>query len=622
MKTVAKVLMLVAVLSVPVFAQRTVQATYSSGFRNSVTTTTGTWDLELWADNRGTGGIQCTLFNNGSFSGNWTDGYNTLLRIGKKFQNNTSITSLGTATNQISLRYDVSNFRSNRGATYMTVYGWTRNQMTEWYIMDDWRHWHPPTNNGNVGTSGDYRNVGTVNADGGVYDVIVATRTNQPSIDGTATFLQIFSIRRNPTRTSGTINVSAHFNRWEELVQNISVGGQNISFTNSSHLYEVSFCLEGFGGETRSSGGGSVNNLCIKWGGTASTRLCTWGGCTNCNTTTQGNFSLTTIVEPAAAGTITRSVNQPAGGYAPNTSVTLTRPSPSASEWVFSSWSGGGCTGTGPTCVVTMSADREVTATFTRPSTFNLIQTGALTGTGSTVPTPWTLNQGEHYGNSAATFSLGAAGATINVTTAGREWEPQFAQQNIALTQGQTYTLTFTARAVSGTRTLIAQFGQSSGDYETYAQNSFNLTTAAQPFTYTFTMDAASDPNVQFAFNLGGTGMSGTGVILSNVTLTQSTGTNISLKNSSAQINKQGLNAALTPNGRINVAFRASVSGTTTINLYNLKGGLIASEKIRTVSGTNYSHALSTGKLSNGIYVVDVQGGDGRVEQARVVIPK
>jgi len=41
------------------------------------------------------------------------------------------------------------------------------------------------------------QNKGTVTLDGSVYDLLVSQRVNQPSIDGTATFYQFWSVRRN-----------------------------------------------------------------------------------------------------------------------------------------------------------------------------------------------------------------------------------------------------------------------------------------------------------------------------------------------------------------------------------------------------------------------------------------
>ncbi|MCL1788991.1 MAG: glycoside hydrolase family 11 protein, partial [Oscillospiraceae bacterium] len=246
---------------------KTLAQTITGGFNNKI----NGWDVEAWADLRGVGTLKMDVYTDGSFSGSWGNSYNTLLRAGKKFPNNTSISSLG----DISLKYDVSGFNSTHGATYMCVYGWTRNQMTEWYIIDDWKHWKPPST-----TGGNYTNRGSITVDGGTYDIITSVRVNQPSIDGDKTFLQIFSIRRD-TRSSGNINVSAHFSKWAEVVKNVTAGSEVISFTPDAGLYEVSFCIEGFGGDNPSSGGATVNELCVKWGG-SNNYLCSYNGCDNC----------------------------------------------------------------------------------------------------------------------------------------------------------------------------------------------------------------------------------------------------------------------------------------------------------------------------------------------------
>ena len=181
------------------------------------------YSYELWKDY---GTTSMTLLGGGKFSCSWSNIGNALFRIGKKWDCTKTWQQLGT----ISVAYNVD-YRPN-GNSYMCVYGWTRSPLIEYYIVDSWGSWRPPGSN----------SMGTINVDGGTYDIYVTDRINQPSIDGTTTFKQFWSVRTQK-KTSGVISVSKHFEAWTSKGLNLGL------------MYEASLTIEGY----QSSGSATVN---------------------------------------------------------------------------------------------------------------------------------------------------------------------------------------------------------------------------------------------------------------------------------------------------------------------------------------------------------------------------
>jgi endo-1,4-beta-xylanase len=196
------------------------------------------YDYELWNQNK-QGTTSMTIGNGengGTFKCSWSGILNVLFRAGRKFNQTQTHSQIGT----ISIEYNASAFSITGDVGYLSVYGWVTggspDELIEYYIVERRGNYNP-------GASGPSSvNMGTATIDGGTYTFYVTTRTNQPSIQGTKTFKQYWSIR-NSNRTSGTISVSEHFNKWAALA---AVSGTTMTSISNGKMYEVALKVEGY----------------------------------------------------------------------------------------------------------------------------------------------------------------------------------------------------------------------------------------------------------------------------------------------------------------------------------------------------------------------------------------
>lgn len=111
---------------------------------------------------------------------------------------------------------------TNSGGGSQGVYGWTTNPLIEYYVEDNGSSF-----------AGTYE--GSVNTDGGTYNIYKHQQVNQPSIQGTQTFWQYISVRTSNRGTGQNVAVTLpnHFNAWASHGMNLGTFNYQILYVES-----------------------------------------------------------------------------------------------------------------------------------------------------------------------------------------------------------------------------------------------------------------------------------------------------------------------------------------------------------------------------------------------------
>lgn len=179
---------------------------FSAGRASAQTITTNTqgnnngWFYSFWKE-KSSDNASMTLGDGGYYSTTWTNVTN--FTAGKGW-------AVGKPDRVICFEGEF-----NGGSNgFFAIYGWTKNELIEYYVVESYGQWTPPGNTSDIEYKGQF------DCDGGTYKIYRSQRVNKPSIIGNATFYQYWSVR-TVKRSSGTVTFSKHIAEWKKYGMNM-----------------------------------------------------------------------------------------------------------------------------------------------------------------------------------------------------------------------------------------------------------------------------------------------------------------------------------------------------------------------------------------------------------------
>ncbi len=176
----------------------------------------GDYDYELWYRG-GNGASSATFYSDGSMKCSAVNSHDYLCRSGLSFECDNQQKKCFKTYDQLGHLY--ADFKvslsgqQNIGYSFIGIYGWSRDPVIEYYIVDTWASQYKPG-----GTSWGWSKKGDYYVDGVKYEAWTHTQVEQWSVDGVMTFEQYYGVRdETKARNCGTIDITKHFDEWAKL---------------------------------------------------------------------------------------------------------------------------------------------------------------------------------------------------------------------------------------------------------------------------------------------------------------------------------------------------------------------------------------------------------------------